>query len=154
LLEFNSPCLLGKGINLANRSEFAVRTILLKEYCERQGADPNLIERLVSEELDRKGLLLWTMNEETQPVAIEAGSYRIRGRRVALDSQLLPTDEFFGFPIYRLGSLIFTINDVQEDAPANAVGHGNIAGTSPGQEPPGRRGLLFKRKIRRQASSG
>jgi hypothetical protein len=154
LLEFNSPCLLGKGINLANRSEFAVRTILLKEYCERQGADPNLIERLVSEELDRKGLLLWTMNEETQPVAIEAGSYRIRGRRVSLDSQLLPTDEFFGFPIYRLGNLTFTINDVQEDAPANAVGHGNIAGTSPGQEPPGRRGLLFKRKIRRQASSG
>lgn len=150
LIEFNSPCLLGKGINLANRSEFAVRTMLLKEYCERQGAESNLIERIVSEELDRKGLLHWTMNEETQAVAIEAGSYLIRGRKVTLDNQLLPTDEFFGFPIYKIGSMVFTINDVQEDAPVNAVGHGNIAGASPGQEPPGRRGLLFKRKIRRR----
>lgn len=150
LIEFNSPCLLGKGINLVNRSEFAVRTMLLKEYCETQGAEPNLIERIVSEELDRKGLLHWTMNEETQPVAIEAGSYLIRGRKVTLDSQLLPTDEFFGFPIYRIGSMVFTINDVQEDAPVNAVGHGNIAGVSPGQEPPGRRGLLFKRKVKRR----
>lgn len=150
LIEFNSPCLLGKGINLANRSEFAVRTMLLKEYCERQGAESNLIERIVSEELDRKGLLHWTMNEETQAVAIEAGSYLIRGRKITLDNQLLPTDEFFGFPIYKVGSMVFTINDVQEDAPVNAVGHGNIAGASPGQEPPGRRGLLFKRKIRRR----
>ena len=150
LIEFNSPCLLGKGINLVNRSEFAVRTMLLKEYCERQGAESNLIERIVSEELDRKGLLHWTMNEETQAVAIEAGSYLIRGRKVTLDNQLLPTDEFFGFPIYKVGSMVFTINDVQEDAPVNAVGHGNIAGASPGQEPPGRRGLLFKRKIRRR----
>jgi len=150
LIEVNSPCLLGKGINLANRSEFAVRTILLKEYCEGEGADSNLIERIVSEQLDRKGLLHWTMNEETQPVAIEAGSYLIRGRRVSLDSQLLPTNEFFGFPIYKVGSMVFTIHDVQEDAPVNAVGHGNIAGVSPGQEPPGRRGLLSKRKFRRR----
>ena len=84
-------------------------------------------------------------------MAIEAGSYLIRGRKVTLDSQILPTDEFFGFPIYRVKGMVFTINDVQEDAPVNAVGHGNIAGVSPGQEPPGRRGLLFKRKVKRRS---
>ena len=153
LIDFNSPCLLGKGISLANRSEFAVRSMLIKEYCVRQGGDPKLVERLISEELDRRGLLHWTMNEETQPAAIEAGSYIVRGRRISLDHQLLPTDEFFGFPIYRTQGMVFTIHDVQEDAPANAIGHGNIAGASPGQEPPGRRGLLFKRKLRRTPPS-
>jgi hypothetical protein len=41
--------------------------------------------------------------------------------------------------------MAFVLEDVKEDAPVNAVGHGNIAGVSPGQEPPGKRGLYFYR---------
>lgn len=153
LIEFNSPCLLGKGINMVNRPEVAIRTLLLKEFCEGDVTDRNLIETLVSGELDRRGYLPMAMNEDARPVAIEAGNYLIRGRKVTLESQLLPTDRFFGYPIYRIGSMPFTIHDVQEDAPANAIGNasggGNIAGASPREEPPGGKGILFKRLRRK-----
>lgn len=67
------------------------------------------------------------------------------GKRFVLETELLPCDEFLGHPIYKHGDLSFTVEQVKEDAPVNAVGHGNIAGVSPGQEPPGKRGLYFFR---------
>lgn len=154
LIDFTSPCLLGRGVNMVNRPEVFIRGFLLKEFCEKDLMDKKLVERLLSEELDRRGLLHWTMSEETHPTAIEAGEYIIRGQKVTLESQLLPTDEFFGYPIYRIGRMPFTIHDVRsvsEDAPANAAGHGNIAGVSSGQEPPGRRGAYFRRNRKNTA---
>lgn len=153
LIELNSPCLLGKGINMVNRPEVAIRTMLLKECCESDVSDASLIESLVSNELSRRGYEPEAINEDAHPVALEAGTYLIRGRRITLESQLLPTDRFFGYPIYRVGSMPFTIHDVKEDAPANAVGNasggGHIAGVSPREEPPGRKGILFKRLRRK-----
>lgn len=150
LIEFNSPCLLGRGINMVNRPEIAIRTMLLREWCREAGSDGEVVERLVTDELRGRGYEPHAISEEAHPVAIEPGKYLIRGRKIALESQLLPTDEFFGFPIYRVDNMVFTIHDVvREDAPANAVGHGNIAGVSPGQEPPGRKGLMFARRKRK-----
>lgn len=157
LIELNSPCLLGKGINMVNRPEVAIRTLLLKECCGGDVTDPKLIETLVSDELNRRGYDPMAINEDAHPVAIEAGTYLIRGRRITLEQQLLPTDRFFGYPIYRIDAMPFTIHDVKEDAPANAVGNasggGHIAGASPQQEPPGRKGILFKR-LRRKRPQG
>ena len=147
LIEFNSPCLLGKGINMVNRPEVAIRTLLLKEWARAEGSDGTVVEDLVMEELGRRGYDPRALLEQSHAVPIEPGTYLIRGRRITLESQLLPTDEFFGFPIYRVDGMPFTLDEVvREDAPANAVGHGNIAGVSPGQEPPGRKGLMFTRR--------
>lgn len=157
LIEINSPCLLGKGINMVNRPEVAIRTLLLHEWCENDVTNPKLIETLVLDELNRRGYDPVAINEDAHPVAIEAGTYLIRGRRITLEQQLLPTDRFFGYPIYRVDAMPFTIHDVKEDAPANAVGNasggGHIAGASPQQEPPGRKGILFKR-LRRKRPQG
>jgi hypothetical protein len=156
LIDLNSPCLLGKGIHIANKPEVVIRAFMLKEWCEKDVSDPDLIEKLVSDELYRRGIDPMAINEDAIPIAIEAGHYIIRGRKVVVEKQLLPTDRFFGYPIFRIGSMSFTIHDVKEDAPANAVGNagggGHIAGASPGEEPPGRKGILFrkpKRRIRR-----
>jgi hypothetical protein len=115
----------------------------LNEYCKK---DTQIIEGLIKEELEKHGLLHSMINEEREPQAIAAGSYVLHdGKRFVLETELLPCDEFLGHPIYKHGDLSFTVEQVKEDAPVNAVGHGNIAGVSPGQEPPGKRGLYFFR---------
>lgn len=116
----------------------------LNEFSKKE---TQIIESLIKEELDKHGLLESMLNEQRDPKAIEPGRYSLpNGKRFKLDAPLLPCDEFLGYPIYKHENLVFTYEQVQhEDAPVNAVGHGNIAGVSPGQEPPGKRGLYFKR---------
>lgn len=126
----------------ADMGELVVQVAHLREFCEDEIA-PEVIDNLVREELERHGK---SIGEGHAYKGIPAGTYMIRGRRVTIESTLMPCDEFCGYPIYRHDGLVFVLEDVtKEDAPVNAVGHGNIAGVSPGQEPPGKRGLYFFR---------
>lgn len=116
----------------------------LNEYSKKE---TQVIESLIKEELEKQGLLQSMLSEQHEPMAIDAGSYFLsNGKRFELDAPLLPCDEFLGYPIYKHENLVFTYEQVQhEDAPVNNVGGGNIAGVSPGQEPPGKRGLYLRR---------
>lgn len=123
----------------------------IHQYC-RDDVSEGAIERMVVEELIKRGLEHNTILENAEPTAITAGTYRICGvlSPMVLEQELLPSDEFLGHPIYSHKGKIFTIESVQtEDAPVNNVGGGNIAGVSPGQEPPGKRGLYFMRNLKK-----
>lgn len=123
----------------------------LHEYCGDDMSE-GAIEKLMVEELNKRGLAHKTITENAEPVAIPAGTYRIHGylTPIVLEEELLPTDEFLGHPIYRHEGKTFTIEAVaKEDAPTNSVGGGHIAGVSPGQEPPGKRGLYFARNLKK-----
>lgn len=125
---------------------------MIREYCENDMPE-GTVEKLVMEELDRRGLVYNTIAENAEAVVIPSGTYEIHGwaAPVVLEQELLPCDEFLGHPIYRHEGKIFTIESVKvkEDAPVNNVGGGNIAGVSPGQEPPGRRGQFFRRNLKK-----
>lgn len=132
-------------------AQIALRSIRLTEYCQAEAGNGDFVEVIVREELEQRGLLNAVLLEDAQPRSIEPGQYYIRGiGKHKVEEAILPCDEFFGHPIYRIGKTMFTIEDVQrEDAPTNAVGTGNIAGVSPGQEPPGRRGKFFRRNVKK-----
>jgi hypothetical protein len=117
----------------------------LRKYCD--DATQGLVESLILHELDIRGLTYATLKEGVDAKAIKAGTYIIHGKRVHLENELLPCDEFLGHPIYKFENVVFTLEHLQkEDAPVNSVGGGNIAGASPGQEPPGRRGMMYVRR--------
>ncbi len=123
----------------------------LMEYCS-DDLPEGVVERLMVDELTRRGLAHNTIMEEAEPIAIPSGTYFISGRRnpMVIEEELLPCDEFLGHPIYRYEDTVFTIESVRmEDAPVNNVGGGNIAGASPGQEPPGKRGMYFARNLKK-----
>ena len=123
----------------------------IREYCGDDMSE-GAIEKLMIEELNKRGLAHSTIMENAEPVVIPAGTIQVHGYSTAivLDEELLPSDEFLGHPIYRHDGKVFTIESVQrEDAPVNNVGGGNIAGVSPGQEPPGKRGLYFARNLKK-----
>lgn len=132
-------------------AQIALRGIMLREHCLSVIGDGDFVEGILREELNARGILDGVILEEANPKAIQPGTYYIRGiGRTEVKETVLPCEEFFGHPIYRIGKTMFTFEDVQkEDAPANAVGHGNIAGVSPGQEPPGRRGKFFRRNVKK-----
>ena len=111
---------------------------------------------------------LQPMLEENYEALPLIGLYEIHGLgRVEFKEPVMPIGDIVGFPVYRadiLGKKVtFTMLEAkklnQEDgmgvggAPANNVGGGNIAGVSPGQEPPGPKGgfkalaKMKKRKI-------
>jgi hypothetical protein len=123
----------------------------LREYCSNDLSE-GVIERLLIEELTKRGLAHSTIMEAAEPVAISSGIYTVSGmnKQLVLEEELLPCDEFLGHPIYRHEGMAFTIESVRmEDAPVNNVGGGNIAGVSPGQEPPGKRGMYFARNLKK-----
>lgn len=116
----------------------------LREFCKE--LNENEFKEMLTKEMESRGINATVICEQPKYDAIEPGTYKIRGKSVTVESTLLPVDEYFGHPIYRIGKLVFTIEEItKEDAPVNAVGHGNIAGVSPGQEPPGKRGMYFHR---------
>lgn len=129
----------------------ALRALRIHDYCVREVGEGDFIEATIREELESRDLLSSVLMEDAAPKAIQPGTYYIRGiGSTEVTEALLPCDEFFGHPIYRIGKVAFTIEDVQrEDAPVNNVGGGNIAGVSPGQEPPGRRGKFFRRNVKK-----
>jgi hypothetical protein len=124
----------------------------IREYCADEMPD-GAIEDLIIEELNKRGLVHRTVIENVEAVAIAPGTIRLYGgfiTPIVLEEELLPSDEFLGHPIYKHKEKIFTIESVQrEDAPVNNVGGGNIAGVSPGQEPPGKRGMYFARNLKK-----
>lgn len=131
-----------------NIAEYGYR---LREYCDNDMPE-DAIEKLVTEELNKRGLAHTTIMENAEAIAIMPGTIRIHGYQlpITLEEDLLPCDEFLGHPIYRHEGKVFAIESVQrEDAPVNNVGGGNIAGVSPGQEPPGKRGLYFARNLKK-----
>lgn len=132
-------------------SQIALRSLMLIEFCRNMVEDSSFIGEIITEKLRDHDITKIVILEEAQPKAINPGWYYIRGiGRTEVKETLLPCEEFFGHPIYRISKTMFTIEDVQkEDAPVNAVGHGNIAGVSPGQEPPGRRGRFFRRNVKK-----
>jgi hypothetical protein len=120
----------------------------VNEYCKK---DTEIIESLIREELEKRGLLNQMISEDREYSMIDPGTYVLRGKRIVLASPLPPIDSFLGYPIYRHGDQVFTAEGLQKEngavAPTNNVGSGNIAGVSPGQEPPGRRGKFFRRNL-------
>lgn len=116
----------------------------LREFCSE--LESGTTDGMVIEEINRREIMSRFFCEEPEYKSIEPGEYIIRGKKVSIETALFPCEEFFGHPVYRISNLTFVIEEVtKEDAPVNAVGHGNIAGVSPGQEPPGKRGLYFHR---------
>lgn len=134
-------------------SSVALRAMRIYDYCFHEVGEGDFIEATIREELMRRDLLSSVLLEDAAPKAIQPGNYYIRGiGSTEVKEALLPCDEFFGHPIYRIGKVAFTIEDVQQEdstAPTNNVGTGNIAGASPGQEPPGRRGKFFRRNVKK-----
>ena len=122
----------------------------LSEYSKKE---TQVMEDLIRGELEKRGLLHAFLSEQTEYKSFDPGIYSLNGKRFTLKSELLPCDEFLGHPIYKHGDMTFTFEQVQREtvvgggAPTNNVGTGNIAGVSPGQEPPGRRGKFFRRNL-------
>ena len=121
----------------------------VNQYCKK---DTEIIESLVREELEKRGLLEQIISEEHKSVVLDPGTYMVGGKKLVLNSSLHPSDVFLGYPIYSHQDMVFTAEGVQKEdgavaTPTNNVGLGNIAGVSPGQEPPGRRGKFFKRNM-------
>lgn len=145
-------------INLKSRPAALVASImLLRELCSKELSDPTIIDNLVKEEFSKRGLSIDFLTESASlPKSILAGIYNIRGKDITIDADLLPTDECFGHPIYKINGMCFIFSEarkivVDEDAPVNSVGGGAIAGTSAASEPPGPRGgWAALQKIRRR----
>lgn len=86
--------------------------------------------------------------------------YWLRGKVVVVESPIRPHGTAMGIPVYEAGGLFFTESELRrlavEDGgaaaglPANNVGGGNIAGVSPGQEPPMRK---KKKRMKRDVES-
>lgn len=143
--------------NVTDRTGDIISTVMsLREYCSKDIDDVLLIDRLVEEAFLERSLVVDVISESAEEtVALPAGVYNVRGREVKLEEDLLPIDECFGHSVYKAAGLHFILSEAkkkfEEDAPVNAVGHGNIAGASPGQEPPGPKGgfkarMMLKRK--------
>lgn len=119
----------------------------LRGFCtDTSDMDIAAFDEMLNKEMESRGIAASVISEQPKYDSIEPGNYKVRGKSITIENALLPVDEYFGHPIYRIGKLTFTIEEItKEDAPVNAVGHGNIAGVSPGQEPPGKRGMYFHR---------
>lgn len=142
----------------ANPKELVPLIMLMRECCQDDLSDPLLADSMVKEAFLSKGIVLDVLAEESEgPTHLSAGTYVIRGRRVALEADLMPIDECLGHPVFKAAGLYFIVSEarkVEEDAPVNAVGGGAIAGASPGQEPPGPKGGFAGRmRLRRKKKS-
>jgi hypothetical protein len=147
-------------INLKSRPGALIASVmLLRELCAKEISNPSIIDNLVKEELMNRGIHIDTLTESaSEPKTLVAGQYIVRGREISLDSDLLPIDECYGHPVYKAGGMYFIFSEarkkVDEDAPVNSVGSGNIAGVSPGQEPPGPKGgFEALKKLRRKKAT-
>ena len=129
-------------------------------------AFPRTIDEAAKTILAHYGIEYQPMLEENYDALPLIGEYEIRGKRVDFQEPLMPIGDMMGFPMYENEGSFFTMLEARkmknEDgmgagavgAPANNVGGGNIAGVSPGQEPPGPKGgfkSLAKAKKKRIA---
>lgn len=132
-------------------------TMKLRQYIGSDISDATFADKLVAEKFTEIGVVIESLSESASTaVAIPAGEYLVRGRVCVWENDLLPIDECFGHPVYKVNGRYFILSEakkkkVGEDAPVNSVGGGMIAGVSPGQEPPGPKGgfkalMMIKRK--------
>ena len=127
---------------------------------------PRKIDETGTELFKHYGVNLQPMLEENYDALPLEGNYELHGETIMLEQALMPVGDIMGFPVYTLpNGTSFTLLEAKklntEDgmgagaasgAPANNVGSGNIAGVSPGQEPPGPKGgfkALAKQKKKR-----
>ena len=122
---------------------------------------PRKIDETGTELFKHYGVNLQPMLEENYDALPLEGNYELHGETIMLEQALMPVGDIMGFPVYTLpNGTSFTLLEAKklntEDgmggAPANNVGSGNIAGVSPGQEPPGPKGgfdALAKQKRKR-----
>ena len=146
--------------------EIAKALLSLHELREKTHEDllqPKTIDDATRTIFAEKNINLQPMLEENHDARPLIGEYEINGKTVVLEQPLMPVDDIVGFPIYRNGDEVFISMEAKkvskEDGmstgggvPANNVGTGNIAGVSPGQEPPGPKGgfkALAKMKKKR-----
>jgi hypothetical protein len=144
-------------------SDIVSTTMKLRRSIGSDLPDITVVDQMVAEKFAEVGVALESLSESaSNPVAIPAGEYVVRGRACVWEEDLLPIDECFGHPVYRANGLYFILSEAKkrrmgEDAPVNAVGGGNIAGVSPGQEPPGPKGgfagrMMLSRKKKKKKS--
>jgi hypothetical protein len=128
---------------------------------------PRKIDETGTELFKHYGVNLQPMLDENYDALPLQGEYELRGQKFMLEQALMPVGDIMGFPVYAMSDgTTFTMLEAKkmktEDgmgagavgggAPANNVGSGNIAGVSPGQEPPGPKGgfkALAKQKRKR-----
>jgi hypothetical protein len=142
-------------INLKSKpGAFIASVMLLREVCSKDTKDPTMIEDLIKQELLKRGMHIDVISESAfSPKTIPIGTYSIRGRTIKVKSDILPIDECFGHPVYKVDGIFFILSEakkVKEEAPVNNVGGGAIAGASPGQEPPGPRFAKGIRRLRKK----
>jgi hypothetical protein len=141
----------------------------LREEITTDMVSPRKIDEVGTKIFEHYGIDLLPMLEENYDALPVSGSYKIDNLGyVDLKQAIFPVGDIAGFPVYRIDRFdkihTFTMLEAKrmnnEDgagtasAPANNVGGGNIAGVSPGQEPPGPKGgfkALAKMKKKRIA---
>lgn len=143
---------------IPNRSSALVKTLwsLKSEY---SGLNPEKYESIVMEYFKSKKTCLKTILHIENNL-LEAGVYQIYDKKYRI-KHLTPIGEVFGVPVYKIGKQVFTYTEAKklgEDGaavagPANNVGGGQMAGVSPGQEPPmpkGSTSMQKRKKIQRR----
>lgn len=134
----------------------------LREKTKEDMVNPKSIDEAAKTIFSQTNIDLQSMLEENHDARPLIGTFELNGKPVAFEQPVMPIDEILGFPIYRNGEELFLTLEAKktnsEDGaaavavPANNVGSGNIAGVSPGQEPPGPKGgfkALAKMKKKR-----
>jgi len=111
---------------------------LLREQIERIGGNANEFERLFMNHLKAHGKITdrtlfeescYVYDQQTGPLT--PGLYRVNGFiHMIYEDECYPVGEVFGYDVFRSGHNVFTRNQAYllEEAPANNVGSGNIAG--------------------------
>jgi hypothetical protein len=159
----------GKRFSPAGAGRALSALFVIRELFGMDMVSSRKIDEIGMEIFQHYGIDLQPMLEENYDALPLTGSYTIeKWGNVEFNEPNMPIGDIAGFPIYsvKIGEeqVTFTLLEAKklskEDgmgvgggAPANNVGGGNIAGVSPGQEPPGPKGgfkalaKMKKRKI-------
>lgn len=160
---------LGKRFSPARAGRALSALFDIREAFAHDMVSSRKIDEIGMEIFRHYGIDLQPMLEENYDALPLMGSYSIeKWGNVEFNEPNMPVGDIAGFPVYfaKIGetTVTFTMMEAkklsQEDgmsvggvAPVNNVGGGNIAGVSPGQEPPGPKGgfkalaKMKKRKI-------
>lgn len=155
-LSWTAKRLLEKFYQTPNSTASLIKTLwcLKTEY---GGIDPHKYERIMSEYFTKTGVNIDIFVQKENHV-LESGIYSINGKKYKIKN-LRAIGEVLGVPVYKAGKTLFTYseakrmfdeNGVAVAAPVNNVGGGQIAGVSPGQEPPMPKGTSSQKRKKLQ----
>ena len=139
-LTWSTKKLLEKFHQTPNSSSSLIKTVwnLKAEY---GGINPNKYESIIDEYFTKNGVSVQAFLQKENNT-LSSGVYSIGGKKYKIKTPK-QIGEVFGVPVYKAGKTIFTYLEakkISEDgavsSPANNVGGGQMAGVSPGQEPP------------------